>query len=292
MTEFISWLFRSLHAKIVTTQTEWVRKPLKVSFLLASRLRAWSVKKLNGKHAWVTIRNFDGDIVLKIDRSRTMGASFYWTGFHEMREFIFLHRFLKKGMVAVDIGANLGEYTLFMAKRLTEGKIFSYEPMLRTREQLLENITLNGFTNVAVVGVGLSDKEGVLEIHEVEDVHEGLNTFYLGERKSRSTSTVALNTLDREMEEKSVPRIDFIKVDIEGSELPALRGARNSIARWRPYVMVEINDLTFNSAGYTKDDVGKFFSELNYIPCSISKRGELEKGVALPSFGNIVFAPQ
>ncbi len=287
----LAWAFRSLNAHIVTTRFTWVRKPLKVLLLISEKFRSWSLKNQDGKTKWIVIDNYDKDIKLKIDRSRAMGASFYWTGFHELREFIFLQRFLKKDMVAIDIGANLGEYTLFMAKRLTSGKVFSFEPMERFLKLLNENILLNGFSNVNVVGVGLSDKDQVLQIHDVDDAHEGLNTFYLGGRKSKGTQEVQLKTLDEQVELLKIEKINFIKIDIEGSELPALVGARSSIARWRPHVMVEINDLTYRAAGYSVGDVAKFFNELNYTPCGVTKQGSLQRGVPLPAFGNIIFVP-
>jgi hypothetical protein len=121
----LAWIFRSLNAHIITTRFDVaVRKPLKVLLLVSQNFARRSRKTLINKSTWTVIDNFDGNIKLKIDRSRSMGSAFYWAGFHEYREFIFMHRFLKPDMVAIDIGANLGEYTLFMAKRLSNGKVF------------------------------------------------------------------------------------------------------------------------------------------------------------------------
>src|SRR5882672_7332848 len=99
MIQFVAWIFRSLNSNIITTRYEWLRKPLKVVFLISTKIRVRSLKKPVGKPQWDIINNFDGNIKLKIDRSRTMGASFFWSGFHELREFIFLHRFLTKEMI-------------------------------------------------------------------------------------------------------------------------------------------------------------------------------------------------
>jgi FkbM family methyltransferase len=221
-----------------------------------------------------------------------MGASFFWAGFHEFREFIFMHRFLKKEMVALDVGANLGEYTLFMAKRLTAGKIFSFEPMYKMVSLLEENIKLNEFSNVQVCPFGLSDKNFVAQVHELDDPHEGLGTFYLGARKSMHATDVELRTLDSVFNSLNTDRVDFIKMDIEGSELHALRGGKNTIAKFRPYVLIEINALTYNAAGYTVADVLAFFAELNYTPSQVSKTGKLVECNSLPDFGNVIFVPR
>ncbi len=288
----LAWIFRTLNARIITTRFEIVRKPLKVLLLISQKFARRSRQQLDNKPSWVVIDNFDADLKLKIDRSRTMGASFYWAGFHEFREFIFMHRFLKGDMVALDVGANLGEYTLFMAKRLGDGKVFSFEPMTKMVELLEKNIALNGFKNVQVCPFGLADRNYVAQVHEVDDPHEGLGTFYLGERKSKQATNVELRTLDSVFGSLNVNRIDFIKMDIEGSELHALKGGSKTMARFRPYVLIEINAPTYNAAGYSVADVSTFFLELNYAPHLVSKTGKLAECSSLPDFGNIIFVPQ
>lgn len=287
----LAWIFRTLNARIIATPYEWVRKPLKVLLLVSQKFARNSQKKLGNQSTWVVIDNFDVDIKLKIDRSRTMGASFYWVGFHEFREFIFMHRFLKKDMVALDVGANLGEYTLFMAKRLTNGKVFSFEPMDKMVKLLEENITLNGFNNVQVCPYGLAERNYQAQMHEVDDPHEGLGTFYLGERKSKLATDVDLRTLDSIFDSMKVNRIDFIKMDIEGGELHALHGGRSTLTKFRPYVLIEINSPTYKAAGYTVADVGIFFKGLNYIPHQVNKGGKLVACRSLPEFGNVIFVP-
>lgn len=288
----LAWIFRTLNAHIITTRYELVRKPLKVILLLSQKVAKFSRGRLQNKTTWVTINNFDGNIKLKIDRSRTMGAAFYWEGFHEFREFIFMHRFLKKEMVAIDVGANLGEYTLFMAKRLTNGKVISFEPMSKMVELLEENISLNHFKNVQVCPFGLSNKNDIAMVHEVDDQHEGLGTFFLGDRKSKTATGVELRTLDGVWDTLEINRLDFIKMDIEGSEFYALQGGRNTIAKFRPYILIEINQPTYMAAGYSVADVEVFFKENNYLAHRVNKTGKLEICSKLPEFGNVIFVPQ
>jgi FkbM family methyltransferase len=202
-----------------------------------------------------------------------------------------MHRFLKKDMVAIDIGANLGEYTLFMAKRLTNGKVFSFEPMHKMIKQLEENIALNGFKNIQVCPYGLAERNHQAQVHELDDPHEGLGTLYIGDRKSKEATTVELCTLDSVFRSLKVNRLDFIKMDIEGSELRALHGGRDTITKFRPYVLVEINALTYKAAGYTVADVGIFFLGLRYTPHEVNKAGKLVPCSALPEFGNVIFVP-
>jgi len=288
----LAWIFRTLNAKIITTQFEFVRKPLKVVLLISQQFVKGSAQQLHGKHTWVIINNFDGNIKLKIDRSRMMGASFFWTGIHELREFIFLHRFLRPDMVAMDVGANLGEYTVFMAKRLARGRVFSFEPMKSIRDLLVENINLNGFSNVQVFDYGVSDRKQTLNFHEIDDGNEGLGTFYPGLKKSTKHEEILLKPLDEEFSSLRFDRVDFIKIDIEGGELFALKGAAVTIRKYRPLVMVEVSEENYKAAGYATSDVAAFFGRENYKPYTVNKKGDLVECSEMPPFGNVFFKPQ
>src|SRR5260370_32711558 len=105
----LAWIFRTLNARIITTRFEIVRKPLKVLLLISQKFARRSRQQLDNKPSWVVIDNFDADLKLKIDPSRTMGASFYSPASHEFREFIFMHRLLKEDMLPLVIGPNLGD---------------------------------------------------------------------------------------------------------------------------------------------------------------------------------------
>lgn len=287
MISIIPKFFRGLNAKLIRVDNIVVEKLLKI-FLALSVVVYRRSKKSNVSDVCV-IDNFDGNIRMKIDRSRSMGAALYWTGFHEFREFAFLHRYLKSNMVFVDIGANQGEYALFAAKRLIYGTVLAFEPLPSIREVFIENISLNGFKNIQVFDFGLSDKPGTLMIHEIEDTHEGLATLYLGERKSKQSFAVQLQSFDKILETTHLTRLDFIKLDIEGGELKALQGSIGAISKFKPVIMVEINEQTYRAAGYSKGEVSAFFEKLGYKAYEIRKRGELIACQQLPDFGNIIF---
>jgi FkbM family methyltransferase len=291
---WLAWLFRNLNSRLITMRVVGLHKTLKLSYGLSKwMLRKGMLQKSGSEEQMVLIKNFDSDLQLKIDRSRTIGASIYWTGFHEFRELLFLHDFLKEDMVLLDVGANVGEYTLFAAKRLLNGKVISFEPMPTLRGLLDENIRLNNFQNVKVWSYGLSDREGSFPIYTTEDVtNEGLSTFFPSDNLKQRSINVEVKTLDRECENLQLDRLDFIKMDIEGSELKALHGAHNTIKCFRPLIMIEISDVTYQAAGYTTKDISAFFTSLSYLPFQIDKRGRLQSCSTLPVFGNIIYVPQ
>jgi FkbM family methyltransferase len=289
--KFFANLFRSINTRLITAKTEAERKMLKPFFLLSIYINRWTQRHPDSDAEMIVISNFDSDLKLKIDRSRSMGASIFWTGFHEYREFLFLNKFLMPDMVAVDVGANLGEYTLFMAKRLSKGKVFSFEPMEKMLPLLNENIAINKFNNVTVLPFGLGDKNEQITIYEIEASHEGLTTAYLGGRKSKSEQKIDIKKLDDEFPLWNLNVLHFIKMDIEGGELKALLGAKKTIELYQPWVMIEINDFTYEAAGYSTLEIAGFFAQRKYFPYRVNAAGNLEPCKILPTFGNIIFKP-
>ena len=291
MNEILARFFRRNNSRLIGSRNVIGEKLLKLFFYVSVLIYRKASPRPGSPSRPVVIDNFDSDLKLNIDRGRAMGCAIYWTGFHEFREFLFLHQYLKPEMTFIDVGANLGEYSLFAAKRLTRGRVLAFEPLPTIRAVLQKNVLLNGFRNIDVYPIGLSSRTETLTIHEFEDVHEGLATFYPGDRISRSSVAVELKKLDDIITSLSPLRIDFIKIDIEGGELKALQGALSVISRYRPTFMIEINEVTYAAAGFTIKDIELFFSEVGYKSYEIRKRGRIERCEALPAFGNILFMP-
>ena len=288
MTRFLARLFRTLNAQLPRFSSPLIHRPLKLVYGLS----AWCFSSGFGRNQQrQVIDNFDGNAKLLIDPSRNMGASIFWTGFHEFRELLFLSRWLKPDMVVVDAGANIGLFTVFAARRIRNGKVIAFEPVPSMIEWLKTNIELNHIPNVIVESCGLSDRTGTLPIYEIESTHEGLSTLYPGTLTRSGVTEVPVRKLDELVAGYLTDRLDFIKIDIEGGEWPALRGAENTLRKFRPAVMIEINQGTYASAGYTPGDVYDFFHSMNYRPHTITKSGGLELETSRSTFQNIVFLP-
>lgn len=288
MIECIAKLFRSINSRLVGEKRFIIQKLLKASYGISVLFHHQGIGK---KNHFVLIDNFDSTLNLKINTSWTMGFSIFWSGFHELRELLFLHKFLKPEMVLVDAGANMGEYSLFAAKRLTQGRVLAFEPLPKMLNLLNENIRLNNFSTIRVFPYGLSDREGVLPFHELDEQNgnEGLSTFYPGTKKVKDVIEAPLKSFDAEFESYEVDRIDFVKLDIEGGELSALRGMKKSLEKFNPLVLVEINEATYAAAGYQTRDIYDFFASISYRPYEISKTGNLKPAEHISGMRNIIF---
>ncbi len=151
------------------------------------------------------------------------------------KETAFVARWLRPGMTAIDIGANLGVYSLPIARQVgPRGQVFAYEPASETRRLLEISKARNGTDNLHVIGAALSD--GEREGHLVLATSSELNSL----EGSGPGESVRITSLDAEAKARNWGEIDFLKIDAEGEEERILAGAQAFFATRSPLVMFEI----------------------------------------------------
>ncbi|MBI3703980.1 MAG: FkbM family methyltransferase [Rhizobiales bacterium] len=151
------------------------------------------------------------------------------------KEIDFLHRWLRPGMTVIDIGANLGVYSLPAARLVgPSGRVFAYEPGSETRALLERSRELNETVNLHISPCALSD--GVREGRLVFGNSGELNA--LGQ--TGAGETVRIASLDSEDDALGWPAPDFIKIDAEGEEERIIAGGSKFFAEHSPLVMFEI----------------------------------------------------
>lgn len=151
------------------------------------------------------------------------------------KEMGFLRHWLQPGMTVIDIGANLGVYSLPMSKLVGQaGRVFAYEPGSEARSCLQRSRELNGANNLEILPFALSDhkREGRLVFGGSSELN-ALGAAGPGE-------TVGITSLDNEQAARGWPAPDFVKIDAEGEEERILSGGRDFFARHSPLVMFEV----------------------------------------------------
>lgn len=137
----------------------------------------------------------------------------------------------KPGDVVLDLGANIGTTAAVLSRIVgPSGRIYAFEPAVEAI--LKKNLELNGIENVEVVSQAVGEAPGTIEISTGNIGMDSSVVTRLDWHKE--LKKVPITSLDRFVEERGLSRIDFIKMDIEGAEEPALRGARELIRRFRP----------------------------------------------------------
>ncbi len=152
-------------------------------------------------------------------------------------EMAFVRELVTPEMNAFDIGANHGVYALSMARKLSKGHIWAFEPTKNPAKMLQKSIELNGFTDrITLVNAGLSDRATTMEIST--SMNSELNSLY---GNSRNREMIRLESLDAFMSANGIEcPIAFVKLDAEGEEVRILQGGQNFFSRQSPLVMFEL----------------------------------------------------
>lgn len=146
-------------------------------------------------------------------------------------------KLIQKGSIALDIGANLGIHSLVMSAYVGDkGKVISFEPLKPIYERLVQNVKVNKILNVDIKNIGVSSQMGFLKFDPMID---GYN-IGKGRISDDGNMEVEVATLDEVLSNYNLP-VTMIKIDIEGHELEAIKGAQKVLKQYQPFLICEIN---------------------------------------------------
>ena len=169
-----------------------------------------------------------------------------------------ISKFCNLGSIVMDIGANMGEWSLHMAKMVGgNGRVFSFEPIPSMVQALEKTIAINNFSQVSISECAISNKTGHSQFSIPFDKDNQAIPFWsrlvLGEEfatpkwidnpwaKVATTKTIEVQTttLDRFTSEKSITKLDFIKIDVEGHEKYVIEGGQKTLKTLKPAIILE-----------------------------------------------------
>lgn len=249
----------------------------------------------------VVINDFLGELKFACRLGEHMGSQIYWRGAYSGDQLQILKDLLAPGDTFLDLGANQGEFTVAAAAWVgARGRVYAFEPVPALQARLKENISLNEFGNVMLVPCAVSDHSGVLDLYAPKTLYadgstnDGLPTLFAHGERTQVIARARVIVLDEWVDAEKIERIDVIKLDIEGAELPALRGAEKTVACFRPKIILEINEETCAAAGYSNHDLVDWLVSHGYrLWCIGAKNGlqRLMPGLPLQPFQNIYAEP-
>jgi FkbM family methyltransferase len=239
------------------------------------RALLWQVsKRLTGRHLDLPV--FGGLILRCYPNSTSASAMIYSGGMADYDEMNFIRRYLRPGDGFIDIGANIGVYTLLAASIVGErGRVESFEPGIQAVERLRENVQMNRLSQVTIHPVAVGERTEIVRFQSGRDTTNrmaGASGEVPGESKE-------VQCIDLDSRFQNVA-FAMGKIDIEGAEPAALRGASSMLERFNPPVwLLEINGL-LRTYGITEDQFAAWLAERRYrlaffdtatvtlIPCS------------------------
>lgn len=178
-----------------------------------------------------------------------------------------LRQTIQEGMTVLDVGANIGYYSVQMASLVgNTGKVYAFEPNPAMIEELNRNIKLNQLTNVEVVPVALANAKGRMPFYNPKTGWEGHGSLKQNSTfNAQNVIEIVASRLDDVMMEKSIHKVDFIKIDVEGAELGVIQGAFRLLSSdKKPVIIFEAAENLCNEFGHTVFDTLKLISDCGY----------------------------
>lgn len=185
----------------------------------------------------------------------------------EQDEILFVRKFLEKGDIFLDVGANIGLFSLIASQYVeSKGKIYAFEPTPETFSRLCENVEINAFSNISTFQIGLSDKEEELLFNVSQAGYDAWNSFAkLKELEDSCSISIKTTTLDSFLNQQEISDVNLIKIDVEGWEMNVLKGAKDLLSKEKaPVLMIEFTEGNAFSAGYYCGEIYDYVKKYGY----------------------------
>lgn len=184
--------------------------------------------------------------------------------FYEEEELHVLKGMSKPGWVILDVGANIGNHTIYFDRFFDAKEIISIEPLPRAYKMLLMNVALNYChrVNLDYMGLALGEKNGTCEIAEAFAHNLGGTRLASQDQGGPITMTTGDQLLGGRP-------VDFIKIDVEGMELQVLKGLKNTISSYKPLLYIEVDHQNDENFWILMQDFGyrKVQTFVRYTTC-------------------------
>jgi FkbM family methyltransferase len=184
------------------------------------------------------------------DRVDFIGNQVYWRGWtgHEPEVLPLFYLLAERSNLILDVGANMGLYSLVASYANPTSSIFAFEPHPGARQQFSTNVRLNGRTNVEIVPYAVTNLSGhqllycpEMPLQSIPITSSLSREFIAAPSQTACTSLpVETTTIDQFCDQRGIVRIDLVKLDIEGLEPTAIVGMHKTIERSQPHIFLEI----------------------------------------------------
>jgi len=215
---------------------------------------------------------------IEVDPRDLVGSHILRSGVWEPETVWFFRHWLRPGLAVVDAGAHVGQYTLLASGLVgAEGRVIAFEPHPVLGQVLRRNVERAGCANVTVSPLALGRARGTADLGQHPPDNYGASSLRPGPDPSstrQSRARVQVSTLDDYLAGAGVPRVDLVKIDVEGAELDVIEGARRTLAA-HPDVVLVVEFLRANAVrfGHTVEDLETGLRELGFSLFTLTPLG-------------------
>jgi FkbM family methyltransferase len=197
----------------------------------------------------------------------------YMLGGYDLAGVDLLKRLVQPGTVVLDIGANVGVFTIPLAMKVgRSGGVHAFEPHPRVRARLVRNLALSNLRNVTVSGLAVGEHAGTVNLYGATDANEGASSLAPAAGRGEVFSC-EMGTVDEYIVRTGISSVSLVKIDVEGADHAVLLGARETMAAYKPAVYVEVQASHLAELGASPGGIFHLLRELGYEMWCKSDRG-------------------
>jgi len=224
---------------------------------------------------WLPVRV--GPARMYMNPSNTMSLVSYVLDTYEWRELSFARALVQPGDTVLDVGANIGYYTLNLARWVgPSGTVYAFEPDPTNFAILQKNVSVNSLKNVRIHNCALTDYDGDAILYRSKDNtgDYSLTPRFDDAARPVPVMTRRLDTLARELERTP----SFLKIDVQGFEPSVLLGGSHSLDRWKPKpsILFEFEPALLVRAGFAPADLLRSLAARHYRIGQVTDHGLIE----------------
>ncbi|MDA9752890.1 FkbM family methyltransferase [Candidatus Pelagibacter sp.] len=184
-------------------------------------------------------------------------------GVHEPHFLNLVDNLLSPTDVALDVGGNIGTHAILLSKKLKEGHVYTFESQSLVFSILQNNLLLNNCNNVTAYRFAVSNENhSTISMEPFTFNKKSINNAAL---KVDLEGAMGDFSLTRTLDSFEFKKVDFIKIDIQGSEVKALKGAKNLILNQKPIIFIEIEEQYLRDLGTSSKELIETIFSLNYV---------------------------
>lgn len=158
------------------------------------------------------------------------------------------------GGMVIDVGAFIGDHTIAYLNKVREnGMVYAFEPYINAFECLKFN--LKNYKNLNAFNYALGNSEDYISM-EIIETNDGMNFI----KQGNDIRITRLDTISQ-----NFTKLDFIKIDCEGYELDVLQGGQRTIQKYKPKMLIEINEMTLNRNNVKREDIYEWLDVAGYV---------------------------
>jgi len=216
----------------------------------------------------LSLKTKSGTLKVATNQTNYITHLLFWNGYKQFEYSKVFEDLITDCSCFLDIGSNIGYYSLLAAKTNPEIKAYAFEPAIGPKYYLEKNIRINNFKDaIHLIDIALSNTIGQIDFYEVENSKYSYLKYNLAGEGNTGTKTTSRNFIKNKVQtttltdfvtKKNIQQIDLIKIDTEGTEIDILNSGKDVILQHSPIVICE---TLFNSI---ENELDTFFKSLDY----------------------------